>query len=125
MIKINNAKLADNSVVDLEINNGVISKLSKSSGKQTDGIDGQVHVRAWPYAVIPVTAFRECSLRRRSAQQRDRSKVLQLIWAKSWVSQRALRQISDNAFFFVRQLSNQCLTERMASHCEQVSADVA
>ena len=39
MIKINNAKLADNSVVDLEINNGVISKLSKSSGKQTDGID--------------------------------------------------------------------------------------
>ncbi len=39
MIKINNAKLADNSVVDLEINNGVISKLGKSSGKQTDGID--------------------------------------------------------------------------------------
>lgn len=39
MIKINNAKLADNSVVDLEINNGVISKLSKSTGKQTDGID--------------------------------------------------------------------------------------
>ena len=39
MIKINNAKLADNSLVDLEINNGVISKLSKSSGKQTDGID--------------------------------------------------------------------------------------
>ena len=39
MIKINNAKLADNSVVDLEINNGVISKLSKSNGKQTDGID--------------------------------------------------------------------------------------
>ena len=39
MIKINNAKLADNSVVDLEINNGVISKLGKSSGKQTGGID--------------------------------------------------------------------------------------
>ena len=39
MIKINNAKLIDNSLVDLEINNGVISKLSKSSGKQTDGID--------------------------------------------------------------------------------------
>jgi dihydroorotase len=39
MIKINNAKLPDNSLVDLEINNGVISKLSKSSGKQTDGID--------------------------------------------------------------------------------------
>ena len=39
MIKINNAKLADNSMVDLEINNGVISKLSKSTGKQTDGID--------------------------------------------------------------------------------------
>ena len=39
MIKINNAKLADNSLVDLEINNGVISKLGKSSGKQTDGID--------------------------------------------------------------------------------------
>jgi dihydroorotase len=39
MIKINNAKLTDNSLVDLEINNGVISKLSKSSGKQTDGID--------------------------------------------------------------------------------------
>jgi len=39
MIKINNAKLADNSLVDLEINNGVILKLSKSSGKQTDGID--------------------------------------------------------------------------------------
>jgi len=39
MIKINNAKLADNSVVDLEINNGVISKLGKSSGKQSDGID--------------------------------------------------------------------------------------
>ena len=39
MIKINNAKLVDNSVVDLEINNGVISKLGKSSGKQTDGID--------------------------------------------------------------------------------------
>ena len=39
MIKINNAKLADNSLVDLEINNGLISKLSKSSGKQTDGID--------------------------------------------------------------------------------------
>ena len=39
MIKINNAKLADNSVVDLEINKGVISKLSKSTGKQTDGID--------------------------------------------------------------------------------------
>ena len=39
MIKINNAKLADNSLVDLEINNGVISKLSKSTGKQTDGID--------------------------------------------------------------------------------------
>jgi dihydroorotase len=39
MIKVNNAKLADNSVVDLEINNGVISKLSKSNGKQTDGID--------------------------------------------------------------------------------------
>ena len=39
MIKINNAKLADNSVVDLEINNGVISKLGKSYGKQTDGID--------------------------------------------------------------------------------------
>lgn len=39
MIKINNAKLADNSVVDLEINNGVVSKLGKSSGKQTDGID--------------------------------------------------------------------------------------
>jgi dihydroorotase len=39
MIKINNAKLADNSLVDLEINNGVISKLSKSYGKQTDGID--------------------------------------------------------------------------------------
>jgi dihydroorotase len=39
MIKINNAKLADNSLVNLEINNGVISKLSKSSGKQTDGID--------------------------------------------------------------------------------------
>ena len=39
MIKINNAKLADNSVVDLEINNGAISKLGKSSGKQTDGID--------------------------------------------------------------------------------------
>ena len=39
MIKINNAKLADNSVVDLEINNGVISKLGKSSGKQIDGID--------------------------------------------------------------------------------------
>ena len=39
MIKINNAKLSDNSLVDLEINNGVISKLSKSSGKQGDGID--------------------------------------------------------------------------------------
>jgi dihydroorotase len=39
MIKINNAKLTDNSLVDLEINNGVISKLSKSSGKQNDGID--------------------------------------------------------------------------------------
>ena len=39
MIKINNAKLADNSVVDLEINNGVITKLGKSTGKQTDGID--------------------------------------------------------------------------------------
>jgi len=39
MIKINNAKLSDNSLVDLEINNGVISKLSKSSGKQSDGID--------------------------------------------------------------------------------------
>ena len=39
MIKINNAKLADNSMVDLEINNGVISKLSKSTGKQTYGID--------------------------------------------------------------------------------------
>ena len=39
MIKINNAKLSDNSLVDLEINNGVISKLSKSSGKQDDGID--------------------------------------------------------------------------------------
>ena len=39
MIKINNAKLADNSLVDLEINNGLISKLGKSSGKQTDGID--------------------------------------------------------------------------------------
>ena len=39
MIKINNAQLTDNSLVDLEINNGVISKLSKSSGKQTDGID--------------------------------------------------------------------------------------
>jgi len=39
MIKINNAKLADNSIVDLEINNGVISKLGKSSGKQKDGID--------------------------------------------------------------------------------------
>jgi len=39
MIKINNAKLADKSMVDLEINNGVISKLSKSTGKQTDGID--------------------------------------------------------------------------------------
>ena len=39
MIKINNAKLIDNSLVDLEINNGVISKLSKSSEKQTDGID--------------------------------------------------------------------------------------
>ena len=39
MIKINNAKLTDNSLVDLEINNGLITKLSKSSGKQTDGID--------------------------------------------------------------------------------------
>ena len=39
MIKINNAKLIDNSLVDLEINNGVISKLSKSSEKQSDGID--------------------------------------------------------------------------------------
>jgi dihydroorotase len=39
MIKINNAKLSDNSLVDLEINNGVISKLSKSSGKKSDGID--------------------------------------------------------------------------------------
>ena len=39
MIKINNAKLTDNSLVDLEINNGLIQKLSKSSGKQTDGID--------------------------------------------------------------------------------------
>lgn len=39
MIKINNAKLTDNSVVDLVINNGVISKFGKSSGKQTDGID--------------------------------------------------------------------------------------
>ena len=39
MIKVNNAKLTDNSLVDLEINNGLITKLSKSSGKQTDGID--------------------------------------------------------------------------------------
>ena len=39
MIKINNAKLTDNSLVDIEINNGLITKLSKSSGKQTDGID--------------------------------------------------------------------------------------
>ena len=39
MIKINNAKLTDISLVDLEINNGLITKLSKSSGKQTDGID--------------------------------------------------------------------------------------
>ena len=39
MIKINTAKLTDNSLVDLEINNGLITKLSKSSGKQTDGID--------------------------------------------------------------------------------------
>ena len=39
MMKINNAKLTDNSLVDLEINNGVISKLTKSTGKQTDGID--------------------------------------------------------------------------------------
>ena len=40
MIKINNAKLADNSVVDLEIDNGVITKLSKAAGsKSVDGID--------------------------------------------------------------------------------------
>jgi dihydroorotase len=40
MIQINNAKLADNSVVDLEIDNGVITKLSKAAGsKSVDGID--------------------------------------------------------------------------------------
>lgn len=40
MIKINSAKLADNSVVDLEIDNGVITKLSKAAGsKSVDGID--------------------------------------------------------------------------------------
>jgi dihydroorotase len=40
MIKINNAKLADNSVVDLVIDNGVITKLSKAAGsKSVDGID--------------------------------------------------------------------------------------
>lgn len=40
MIKINNAKLADDSLVDLEIDNGVITKLSKAAGsKSVDGID--------------------------------------------------------------------------------------
>ena len=40
MIKINNAKLVDNSLVDIEIDNGVITKLGKASGgKAKNGID--------------------------------------------------------------------------------------
>jgi dihydroorotase len=40
MIKINNAKLADGSMVDVEISNGVISNINKASGnKSGDGID--------------------------------------------------------------------------------------
>ena len=40
MIKINNAKLVDNSLVDIEIDNGVITKLGKAAGgKAKDGID--------------------------------------------------------------------------------------
>ena len=40
MIKINNAKLADASLVDIEISNGVITNINKASGnKSVDGID--------------------------------------------------------------------------------------
>ena len=40
MIKINNAKLADGSLVDIEISNGVITNINKASGnKSVDGID--------------------------------------------------------------------------------------
>ena len=40
MIKINNAKLADTSLVDIEISNGVITNINKASGnKSVDGID--------------------------------------------------------------------------------------
>ena len=40
MIKINNAKLADASLVDIEISNGVITNINKASGiKSADGID--------------------------------------------------------------------------------------
>ena len=40
MIKINNAKLADASLVDIEISNGVITNINKASGnKSGDGID--------------------------------------------------------------------------------------
>ena len=40
MIKINNAQLADASLVDIEISNGVITNINKASGnKSVDGID--------------------------------------------------------------------------------------
>lgn len=40
MIKINNAKLADANLVDIEISNGVITNINKASGnKSVDGID--------------------------------------------------------------------------------------
>ena len=40
MIKINNAKLADASLVDIEISNGVITNINRASGnKSVDGID--------------------------------------------------------------------------------------
>ena len=37
MIKIDNAKLIDDSIVDIEIENGLIKSLKKSNGKSANG----------------------------------------------------------------------------------------